>query len=76
MHREMKRVDMLSCLADLHNANKIILVDTKKGPAYIGKQSEKQRAKNELVFAISEPATEEEIEPLDEDNVVQFPLEA
>lgn len=37
MHKEMKRVDFISCLADLTNAGKITMVNTNEGPAYVEK---------------------------------------
>lgn len=37
MHKEMKRADFVSCLADLTNAGKIQMVHTKDGPAYVEK---------------------------------------
>jgi hypothetical protein len=44
MHREMRKSDFLNSLADLQNAEKIMLVDTDSGPAYVGKSEKKTKA--------------------------------
>lgn len=39
MYRDMKKNDIISCLNDLHNAGKIVRVDTNSGPAYVRKET-------------------------------------
>lgn len=50
MHKEMKRVDFISSVADLCNAGKIVMVHTEAGPAYV----EKQRTEKKLLALFDE----------------------